>query len=285
MKKYCITLIFIFCACMVKAQGFHIGVFGGLAAYNGDLVEKIFPKKVTNGAIGLTVSFEISDQIMLRAGGTYAVIGGIDRLSDNVDARARNLSFETSITEFSLLGEYYLLNLNEKIYSPYLFAGAAVFQFNPYVYTGSKQKIFLNPLGTEGQGLAGYPDRKPYNLTQLAIPFGGGIKLAVTDQLRIGFEGGLRKLFTDYLDDVSTNYIDETDLLTGKGQLAVDISYRGDEVAGGSLIYPVKGYQRGSPKRKDIYYFAGIHLTYKLGGGGGGLTGSKNRTGCPVNVY
>ena len=157
--------------------------------------------------------------------------------------------------------------------------------YQPGIIHEILQKIFLNPLSTEGQGLAGYPDRKPYNLTQLAIPFGGGIKLAVTDQLRIGFEGGLRKLFTDYLDDVSTNYIDENDLLIGKGQLAVDISYRGDEVAGGSLIYPVKGYQRGSPKRKDIYYFAGIHLTYKLGGGGGGLTGSKNRTGCPVNVY
>lgn len=286
MKNYCLGILFCFCSLAALAQRVHIGLFGGLAAYNGDLTEKIFPKKVTNAAIGLTGNYELADQIMLRAGLTYAVVGGADRFATKPYSLQRNLSFETSIIELSLVGEYYLFNLYEKKYSPYGFAGLAVFHYNPYAYDLNGAKIFLKSLSTEGQGITGYTDRQPYSLTQFAIPLGGGIKFAITDELRVGIEGGLRKLFTDYLDDVSKTYIDPADLLAAKGQLAVDMSYRGDEVAGGSQTYPPKTDQRGNPKNKDIYYFAGIHLTYKLGTGGGGRSsGRKSRTGCPVNVY
>jgi hypothetical protein len=188
------------------------------------------------------------------------------------------------------VGEYYLFNLNERSYSPYAFAGLAVFHFDPYAFDANHQKVFLKPLSTEGEGLPGYPDRKPYSLTQFAIPFGGGIKFAVTENIRIGLEIGMRKLFTDYLDDVSKNYIDPNDLFAAKGQEAVDMSYRGDELPGGDPNYPGKLVQRGNPKSKDFYYFTGIHLTFRLGGengggsyyrGGGG--GRKSRYGCPAN--
>lgn len=283
-KSYLFVLIYLLSS-SISAQNFHIGVFGGISAYNGDLTDKIFPKKVTNGAIGITGNYELTDNISLRAGFTYSIVGGADRFSDNTEMKLRNLSFETSIIEFSAVGEYYLLNLYDKRFSPYAFAGFAVYHFNPYASNGTNTKIFLKPLSTEGQGINGYADRKPYSLTQLALPFGGGIKFAITDNLRAGLEIGLRKLFTDYLDDVSTNYIDELDLLAAKGQLAVDMSYRGDEVSGGSPVYPAKGFQRGSPKSKDYYYFAGIHLTYRLGSGGGFGKGRKSKTGCPTNVY
>ena len=268
------------------AQRIHVGVFGGLAAYSGDLVDRIFPKKVTNGSIGITLNYEVSDQFMIRTGFTYAVVGGADRFSKDTGALHRNLAFETSVAEFSVVGEYYLLNLYDNRISPYAFAGLALFHFNPYAFNASNQKTFLQPLSTEGQGIAGYPDRQPYKLTQFAIPFGGGVKFAVTENLRVGVEMGIRKLFTDYLDDVSKNYIDPADLLAAKGQQAVDLSYRGDEVTGGSPVYPAKIVQRGNPKTKDYYYFTGIHLTYKFAKGmGGGGNGRKNHTGCPTNVY
>lgn len=282
-KYYNLLFLCLLISVISSAQRFHVGVFGGLAAYNGDLTEKIFPKKVTNGAIGITGNYELTDHVMLRAGLTYSIVGGADRFSDKADTRQRNLAFETKLVEFSAMGEYYLLDLYETRYSPYVFAGLAVFHFNPYAYDVNKQKVFLKPLSTEGQGILGYPDRKPYSLTQLAIPFGGGVKFAVTENIRVGLELGLRKTFTDYLDDVSKNYIDENDLLAAKGQLAVDMSYRGDE-AGGSPTYPIKDAQRGSPKSKDYYYFTGIHLTYKLGNGNGAMS-RRNGTGCPVNVY
>src|SRR6266496_585083 len=274
----------------VFSQKIHVGVFGGLSAYNGDLTDKVFPKKVTNGAIGVTVNYELMEQLMIRAGYTYTVVGGADRFSTNDSLIARNLAFETKINEFSLVGEYYFFNLNDQKFSPYVFAGLAIFHFNPYAFDGSTQKIFLQPLSTEGEGLSQYPDRKPYSLTQLALPFGGGIKYAFTDNLRLGLELGMRKLFTDYLDDVSTTYADPSDLLAAKGQLAVDMSYRGDELAGGNQNYPAKGAQRGGATHKDWYYFMGLHLTYRLGGGdnsgGGGYSGrrfkgSKRSYGCP----
>ena len=276
---------------ILYGQRLHIGVFGGLAAYNGDLTEKIFPKKVTNGALGITVNYELKDQVMLRGGFTYAIVGGADRFSDDPELIRRNLAFETQVYEFSAIGEYYIFNLYDRRYSPYLFAGLAVYKFDPYAFNGNSGKIYLRPLSTEGQGISGYPD-KPYGLTQFAIPFGGGIKFAITENLRVGVEMGMRKLFTDYFDDVSKNYPDQADLLAAKGQLAVDMSYRGDEVPGGDPTFPSKDAMRGSPKSKDYYYFTGIHLTYKFGngggngyGGGGGGGRKKNKMGCPTNVY
>ena len=268
-------------------QKIHIGLFGGVSAYEGDLVDKVFPKKVTNGVIGVSVNYELMEQFMVRGGFNYSIVGGADRFSTNDSLIARNLAFETKIAEFSLIGEYYLFNLYDQKLSPYLFAGLAIYHFDPYAYNGSKQKIFLKPLSTEGEGLSQYPDRKPYALTQPAIPFGGGIKYAITDNLRIGLELGMRKLFTDYLDDVSKTYVDPNDLLAAKGQLAVDMSYRGDELPGGNPSYPSKGAQRGGANHKDWYYFLGLHLTYRLGGGDGGgggsyMPGKKNkRYGCP----
>ena len=59
---------------------------------------------------------------------------------------------------------------------------------------------------TEGQGTTSFQNRKPYSLTQLSIPFGGGVKIGVSDDFNIIIEYGLRKTFTDYIDDVSTTY-------------------------------------------------------------------------------
>ncbi len=282
-----ICLLFIFSASY--SQGIYIGVFGGLAAYNGDLTDKIFPRKVTNGVIGITAGYELTEQLMLRGGFSYSVVGGADRYSDKQDLRMRNLSFETQVAEFSILGDYSLFDLSERKISPYGFAGIAVFKFDPYTYDATGTKVFLQRLSTEGQGITGY-NSKPYKLTQMAIPFGGGARFAVNDNIRIGLELSFRKLFTDYLDDVSTVYADPVDLLAAKGPLAVELSYRGDEVSGGNPVFPAKGAQRGSPESNDSYYFAGLHLTYRIGageGGGYGRTGGsrRNKNGCPVNVY
>lgn len=279
-----VLTLFMLCFIVISAsaQRFHIGVFGGLSAYNGDLTEKIFPQKVTNGAIGITGNYELTDNIMLRAGYTFSRVGGADRFNDDPFLLERNLAFETAINEFSLMGEYYISNLYVNRFSPYIMGGLAVYHFNPYAFNGSTQKIFLQPLGTEGQGIPGYG--KSYKLTQLAIPFGGGVKYALTDNLHLGLEVGFRKLFTDYLDDVSSFYADPADLLAARGQLAVDMSYRGDELPNGDPNYPAKGYQRGGPDQKDFYYFTGLHLTYRLGTGSNAV-GRRNRTGCPVNVY
>jgi Domain of unknown function (DUF6089) len=269
----------------IQAQRVHIGVAGGLANYNGDLLDELYHKKLTNGFIGLTAHYELQDQILIRGAFNFARVNGSDIYNDDAVLKQRNLHFESAISEFSVVGEYYLFNLYEKRFSPYGFIGLAIFHFNPYAYDSSERKVFLKPLSTEGQGL--YPNKKPYSLWQPAIPMGGGVKFAITENLRIGFEIGLRKLFTDHLDDVSTSYPDFNDLLAARGQTAVDFSYRGDEVPGGDAIFPSKDTQRGGSTQKDIYYFTGINISFKPfagGGGGGGRSGfgKKGRYGCPT---
>jgi hypothetical protein len=182
-----------------------------------------------------------------------------------------------------LLGEFNVFNLYNIKWTPYFFGGVAVFKFNPYTFDENNEKTYLQPLSTEGQGIEGY-SVKPYKLTQLSLPFGGGIKYAFSDRVRLGVELGIRKTFTDYLDDVSTNYAGEDDLLAARGAQAVALAYRGDEVSNGNPDYPEKGAMRGGAENLDLYYFTGLHLTFRLGGGGGGIfKGSgKKGYGCPI---
>ena len=261
----------------------HIGVAGGLSNYNGDLMDKPYHSKMTNGFIGLTIHYEVQDKILVRGAYNFARVNGSDIYSEKENLRMRNLSFESPISEISLVGEYYLFNLYERRFSPYVFLGLAAYHFNPYSYDTNGTKVFLKPLKTEGQGII--PGKKEYALWQMAIPIGGGVKFSITENIRVGIELGMRKLFTDYLDDVSTNYPDYNELLAAQGQTAVDFSYRGDEVPGGDPVFPAKGTQRGGFQQRDIYYFTGLNISFRLpfgsGGNGGGGFGKKNKFGCP----
>jgi len=284
MKRFSFLLTLLVTGLAGLGQSFHLGVFGGLSNYQGDLTDGLYVKNSTKAAGGLTLSYELTERLNLRAGLMYGKITGNDDFNTKTYLQARNLDFTSSITELSLVGEFTVFNLNNIRWSPYVFGGIAIFRFNPYTHDAEHNKVFLKPLSTEGQGLAGYPDSKPYSLTQAAIPFGGGIKFALTDNIRIGAEVGIRKTFTDYLDDVSTNYADPFDLLEQRGELAVAYSYRGDEVPGGDPNYPAKGAQRGGAQQKDLYYFSGLSISFRLGGGYGSTFAGKNgksRLDCP----
>ena len=260
---------------------FQVGAFAGLSNYQGDIVDKVY--KQSKFAAGVNVGYAISPRLTLRAGVTFGKIAGADSLNSKPALQARNLSFESALTEVALRAEFYSFNLESTRWSPYIFGGVAFYHFNPYTHDRLGNQVFLKPLSTEGQGLPGSPDSKPYSLTQLSIPFGGGIKYMLTDNFGLGFEIGLRKTFTDNLDDVSKNYADQAELLAARGQTAVDLSYRGDERIGGNPAYPGKNETRGSPKYKDYYYFTGLQITYHLPEGDRGNAKSrKGGYGCPV---
>lgn len=278
------------------AQGIRIGVFGGTASYSGDLISNTFlPKKVTKPSVGITATHSINSRINLKSGLIYGVVGGADRYADDPSRVRRNLSFETRLFEFSTVGELYLLNMDNSSFSPYGFVGAALFHFNPYAYDTKGQKVYLRPLSTEGQGLAKYPDRQPYKLLQFSIPYGAGLKFRVNEQMDLALEVGFRKLFTEYIDDVSTQYVDYDELLNAKGPLAVEMAYRGDELnqgIGNSFIpYPPAGTLRGDPTHKDAYYFSGLHVIYsfnsneKSSANYGRYGRKRGGMGCPTNVY
>ena len=283
--KRTLFLLFLF----VYYTGFSqlsIGVFAGGASYIGDLNDKPYAR--TKSALGLTLNYDLSDRFTLRGGATAASLEGGDQYSGTTFLKQnRNLSFKTALAELSLVGELTVFNLNNINWSPYVFGGLAVFHFNPYTFD-SGQKYYLRPLSTEGQGLPSSPI-KIYSNNQIAIPFGGGIKFNLSENVRLGVELGFRRLFTDYLDDVSTNYPDATELMTLLGRKAVELSYRGNQVPGEAPGYPdlgfaTKGAERGNPKTKDWYYFTGVHLSFRIGNGYGKTfaSGSKRRYGCPV---
>lgn len=268
---------------------FHLGAFLGGSSYLGELNKAPFTR--FKPALGLTLNYELTDRIMLRGGYTFGKLEAADRYGKDESVKQnRNLSFQSNLSEFSLMGELTIFNMYNINWSPYGFIGLAVYHFNPYVID-SGQKVYLQPLGTEGQGIPG-SQVQPYQLTQISIPFGGGIKFNLNDNIRLGAEIGLRRLFTDYLDDVSGPYPDANELLNASGPQAVQLSYRGDEVPGESPGYPdvgfpSKGTQRGGPSKKDWYYFTGIHLTFRLGGGDGSTfsSGGKGNYGCPKVPY
>ena len=279
MQKISLLLAGLF-TCIFSFAQLQVGVFGGLSNYQGDLTDKLY--KNSKGAFGLTVGYQLTNRLNLRAGFTFAKVAGADSLTKQDDLRLRNLSFQSPVNEFSLVGEFNSFDMSLKRWSPYIFAGLAIYKFNPYTFDRSGNKVFLQPLSTEGQGVPGYSPTKPYALTQLSIPFGGGIKYNLSDKIRLALEVGLRKTFTDYLDDVSGNYADPNDLLTYKGQQSVDLSYRGDELSNGNPSYPGKGDTRGGSKYKDYYYFSGLHINFIFPDGDGGGRGGKNKFGCPT---
>ncbi len=284
MKYYSLVLLALL-PHICHSQNLQLNFFGGAASYLGDLQGKRITFDQSHPAIGLGVSYDLSSKFIVRTGFTYGVISGDDKKNSTAKGiEFRNLRFRSAISELHAGIEYNFFELNGKSLTPYVFAGIALYHFNPYTYDIAGNKVFLKPLSTEGQGLAAYPEIKNYSLTQFAIPFGGGIKIQISDNVQIGLELGLRKLFTDYLDDVSFNYIDQTILLNAKGPKAVELAYRGSEIAGDSG-YPAAGAQRGNPSYKDWYYFSGIRIGKRLNDKASRIANSANKLRCPINRF
>ncbi|MBD0331031.1 MAG: hypothetical protein ICV66_00080 [Chitinophagaceae bacterium] len=244
---------------------FQIGLFGGVSDYTGDLLDK--PYRFSRLAGGPTIGYQFSDRFTARAGIIFGKIEGADSVSARYSSR--NLSFQSKLTETAVIAEYNLFGMENLRWTPFVFTGLAVYHYNPYTYDRNNQKYYLQPLSTEGQGLTQYPDRKPYELTKFSFPVGGGIKFTLTDQFYLTTQVGLRITNNDYLDDVSTTYVDEQVLLNARGPKAAELSYRQRELPGGNQTYPREGASRGRTGKliyKDFYYFSGLHLIYSFGG-------------------
>jgi hypothetical protein len=244
------------------SKGSSIALFTGLMNYQGDLKPNSFTFQHSNFSIALTVRQPVSRWFTVRTGFTMGKLEAADRYNRDY-LKNRNLSFFSSLHEVHAGLELTLLDISTKRFTPYLYGGLAVFWFNPWTFDNTGKKIFLKPLGTEGQGLSEYPRQRPYSLTQLAIPFGAGVRIAVSEWVNVGIEFSQRKSFTDYIDDVSTHYVNREALLLARGSKAVEMAYRTDELRG-SQDYPIHGEQRGTPSEMDWYYFFGTTVEIKL---------------------
>lgn len=254
-------LLFLLSFQWVKAQRIDLDLFGGISNYQGDLQPIFFTLQNSNPGAASILKVGISDNVYFRAGFSFGSIAGYDSRNRGY-LKERNLSFRSGIKEFSAGLEYRIIRPDRFKATPYFFLAAGVFRHNPYTYFGTNTtKVFLQPLSTEGQGLPEYPDRTPYQLLQFCIPYGGGVKWQINCNLNIGVEFRQTRVFSDYLDDVSTTYVDQATLLNRKGQLSVDLAWRGDEFDG--TPYPDDGTKRGNPA-DDWFYFAGVTIGLKI---------------------
>lgn len=284
MKK--LLLLFCIIPGIISAQNFHFSGRVGLANYKGDLKAKSVSLSQAKMLFSLGARYDLSENVMVRS---YISVTGLqaDDKKGTASMQQRNLNFKSKIFDWELTGQYSFFSLNDRWWTPYVFAGIGLYHFNPYTNDAVGAKTFLKPLGTEGQGFM--PGINEYRLWQMHIPFGLGAEYSLNEDMRLGIELGFRKTFTDHLDDVSGNYVDESRLRTAKGQTAVDLAYRGDEVGAGP--YPASTVMRGNPKNKDGYYYVALTYTvryffdkYKqIAGLPGG--GRKKKVGCPATRF
>lgn len=254
----CCLVLFLFISASCFGQGWEAEIAAGTSRYKGDLTKSHFIYKTMRAGAAFNLKYNFDNAFIIRAGIAWGQVTGDDKYNKPAVLKSRNLNFKSNIIELNICAEYNLLEPDIYIAYPYIFGGIGVFHFNPYTYDKDNKKTYLRPLSTEGQGLAEYPDRKKYPLTQFCLPFGAGWKWRFNKRYELAYEIGYRFLFTDYLDDVSKNYIDPQILLAARGPKAVELAYRSQTPIAAEEI-------RGNSKVRDWYFFSSVKLMMRLG--------------------
>lgn len=263
---------------------FFLGDLGGNRGKGTHFVKDV-NLSVTKIMKGAFVAVYPNDWLGVRAAFQMGVLEGDDRIIKNNGShelfrKQRNLDFKSNITELYVAAELYplmLLHSDNEEYKPrlrpYGVLGVGAFKFNPQGSltdnNGNVTWHYLKPLRTEGQGMDEYPDRKEYALTQINIPMGVGLKYMLSERVNISFELLLRKSFTDYIDDVSTTYINpnlfDKYLSPGDAVTARKISDKVHAIVNQNLSRNAPGVQRGNPNQNDSYFTTFIKIGVKLG--------------------
>jgi hypothetical protein len=265
---------------VVFEVGAHFGVMNSLTDLGGKKGPgKNFIKdlrwKTAKPSYGVYIMANYLDKICLRLEGTFGQVVGYDSILKKVASTStgryeRNLSFKSKISELELALEIHPLMFRDfgdddpPLLSPYGVIGAGVYSFDPQAQLNG-QWYALQPLHLEGQGFKEYPDRKNYQLTQLNIIAGMGLKYQVSPLLNARLEFVHRFLSTDYLDDVSTDFIDPAlfynYLPANKAAIAEQLYNRKGELPDDG----VQVNQRGDPKDKDAYFTIQVKVGLTLG--------------------
>ena len=237
----------------------EFGILGGTGYYIGDMNSTHFNNLRVAG--GITYRKNFDRRFTFKSSALYTNVYANDENSKDAIKVNRNLKFKSDIIELSGQIEFNFLpyETGNSLYNwtPFIFTGVSIFNYNPQAEGSDGQWYNLQELGTEGQGTTSFPNRKKYSLTQLSVPFGGGVKIGVSDNFNIIVEYGLRKTFTDYIDDVSTTYVGIPSEFTNIAIELADQSIDGPQLA---------GIARGDETNKDWYSFSGITLSFRLQG-------------------
>lgn len=302
--KRCALSLITFLSCISYAQvtesSSHLeaGITVGPSNFLGDLGGNMgrgttFLKdnniQMTKLTIGGYVSYHPNELLAFRFAVNFGTLEGDDAIINRKGGleevrKDRNSNFRSKFSEALFLAEIYPTIFlegdpteNFGKFRPYAVAGIGAFKYNPEGFDPvSNQWVALRPLRTEGQGFAEYPDRKEYKLTQMNIPMGIGIKYFLSDNVNLSFEIIHRKTFTDYIDDVSTKYIDPATFSNYMSASQAALAARMANKSLNSVYGP--GMKRGTPTNNDAYYSAGFKLGFRLGSN----DRYGNSTNCPI---
>ena len=240
----------------LQAQTLQLGLLGGGANYQGELQDKYINLDGISAAVGVSLFYSPQPRFNFSAEIMRGTLTGSDAVPGARNA-ARNLQFVTRLYELSVQGRFNFVVNDEALIVPYVSGGLSGFHIDPYT-PAEGGRIYLFPLGTEGQGLREHPDRKMNRNLNAALLAGGGLEIRLSEKLNLDLEVVFRKTFTDYIDDVSTTYPDAQALLNARGPLAVKFAYRGS-----ATEFPT-GTQRGNPGSKDMYHVVAFRFRYTL---------------------
>lgn len=257
-----------------------LGDLGGNLGRGTTFIKDVNPS-ITNLAKGAYLNYYPAEWIGFRLAFNTGKLEGADSLINEKGGaetyrKSRNLHFRSNLTELYAAMEIYPTYFLERYdglagkLRPYGLIGVGMFRFNPQALynspNGTSRWVNLQPLRIEGQGMAEYPDQQVYKLTQVEIPMGAGVKYYVSDDFYLGFEVLHRKTFTDYIDDVSTNYINpelyDKYLQPQDAVVAKQVYFRGINANNARL--PPDGEMRGQRKNNDSFFSSILRLGWRL---------------------
>ncbi|MCB9223231.1 MAG: hypothetical protein H6582_03555 [Crocinitomicaceae bacterium] len=275
MKKFIALLFVVMLALSANAQRYNLGYGGriGVCNFLGDIgsggISRNFVYNMnladTRWTVGGLVRFRFHPLFAVRGDLTYSRIQGKDSDSEWAPRRGRNLNFTNDIIEASGKLEFYpqILSVSDvgftgryqTDYQTYFHVGAGVLYNNPKgKYMGEGKSIKLRPLMTEG---------KKYSPVAFFIPVGGGFFFTHKRQHRIGFDFTWNWCFTDYLDDISTQYVDPSQMSSDPNAALMANQWIPQAGIPDAVQYG-PGSPRGDPTDRDNYMVMTVSYTYVI---------------------
>ena len=261
---------------------FFLGDLGGNLG-KGTYFVKDVNLPVTKMQKGIFVNYYPKEWLGFRIAANHGILEGADSLikekgGDESYRYVRNLHFRSTLLEAYAALEIYPTVFFEEYEElqgkvrPYGVIGVGMFKFKPqtqyYSPNGTSRYVDLEPLRIEGQGMSEYPDRPRYKLTQMEIPMGVGVKWFVKENMYIGLEVLHRKTFTDYIDDLSKDYIDPSlydKYLTPENAVVAKVVQNrklGNGPANRASTFV--GEERGNPKNNDTFFSSILRFGWRL---------------------
>lgn len=227
----------------------------------------------TRYALTLGLRLNMGRTFALRTNLWYARVAGDDKFTRNRERHGRNLNFFSPIYEADAVLEINVWRSADRKKIFYVFGGVGYFHFDPQTKLNGKT-YHLRDWGTEGQ--YAIPGKTPYDLHSISFPFGFGYKFKLSRREFFTIEVNSRKSRTDYIDDVSTRYVDPNLLIAAKGPTAAALADRNiSDIPG----FSSPGAIRGDPKDMDTFFFFSFSYNITLGAGRGGSSFGGGKRG------